>query len=478
MKSSRLLTLGCSSIALVAFSGSANAQIARASAPADATSNEDGQRSSGIADIVVTAQKRSESVQKVPASVSVLSAGTLATRRLDDLSDIAKQVPSLVIGKLFGSNLITLRGISTGLTSGTEDPSVAVHVDGVYQPRTRSLDVILADVERVEVLAGPQGTLYGRNATGGVINYVLKEPQKEFGAGISGLAANYDRYAVRAYVTGPLAEGIEFRLSGIYDDQSKGFTKNLLPNAPEKTLESNRVAGGRAAIKFDPSSAFSMTLEGTYTDSRGKPLFSSFSVPGAPFTDLYVPLTTAPHEVYSEHVSALNSKIYTGTLTANYQFNDDVSLKSITGYQKYKDFMAIDSDASGYTGVDTNNLLKSNTFTEELDLSVNMFDNRLKSIYGFFYFNDKITEDNHVNFGGAIPNVIIPIEYFTAQRAKSFAFFTDQTFSVTDKLRLRAGARYSSDRKSVEQFQDFAGSVCTYNDKYKNDQFSPLLAVT
>src|SRR5438067_3308313 len=123
-------------------------------------------------DISVTAQKREQRLQDVPATIAAFSQDALETRQIRGLGDLTTRVPSLVLGYQFGSNQITLRGISTGLTSGFEDASVAVHVNGVYQARARSLDLAQMDLERIEVLSGPQGTLYGRNATGGVVNYI------------------------------------------------------------------------------------------------------------------------------------------------------------------------------------------------------------------------------------------------------------------------------------------------------------------
>ena len=461
----------------MASSGSAIGALIIASAPAYGQAT-DADQPGGLTEIIVTASKRSESVQDVPATVSVLSGATMADRQINDLSDISKRVPSFVVGKLFGSNLVTLRGISTGLTSGTEDPSVAIHVDGVYQPRTRGLDVLLSDVERVEVLAGPQGTLYGRNATGGVVNYQLARPTKEFEAGVTGTAANYDRFGVKGYVSGPLGERVQVRLSGIYDDQSKGFTKNLLANAPDKTLEANRIAGGRVAIAAQPAEGVDLLLEASYADTKSSTYFATFSRSTDPFyRALYVPVTTTPHQTYSDLDGKLDSKITNVTFNASIDLTENVTLKSITGYQKYKEFMAIDADGSGYLGVNTNQSADAQTYTQEFDLNVSMFGGKLKSIYGFFYFNDEITLDNNVEFGGFIPNFVIPIRYFTAQKARSYAFFTDQTLSLTDRLRLRGGLRYSNDHKTVDQLQNFAGSLCTYKDKYDDDQISPLLAL-
>jgi iron complex outermembrane receptor protein len=198
----------------------------------------------GLSEVVVTAQKRSENVQDVPATVVALGAEDLEMRDIQSLTGLASHVPSLMAGELYGTTQISLRGISTGITSGADDPSVATHINGVYQPRSRSIASALIDLDRVEVLAGPQGTLYGRNAVGGAVNYVLKGPSEEFEGKVSARVGNYSRYAIDGSVSGPLSDRAGFRITALYDDRSDGFTKVLNANAPKSYLEELRSAGG------------------------------------------------------------------------------------------------------------------------------------------------------------------------------------------------------------------------------------------
>lgn len=403
----------------------------------------------GIEDIVVTAQKRTENVQDVPASVTAIGQEALDLRQISSVSDLQSQVPSLVVGNLFGTNLITLRGISTGLTSGTDDPSVATHIDGAYQPRSRSIDVAMVDLERVEVVAGPQGTLYGRNATGGAVNYVLRGPSQEFEGEVTGRVGNYDRYGVSGSVSGPIGDKVGVRVTGLYDNQSKGFTKVLNANAPRDSLEGNRVIGGRAVIEFKPTERLTIALQGIGLGSKSSTAFFPFAPSlNAAINAASQPQSYKAHEVYTDVDAKLNSSYYQGIGTINFELTDDVSLKSISAYQDYHQLMVIDSDGSAtapFRGP-TTSITNSKTFTQEFNLNASLFDDRLKSIFGFFYFNDKVDIDTSLTIFSTGN-----LRFDTFQKSKSYAFFTDHTFSVTPSIRLIAGLRYNHDNKTALQ---------------------------
>lgn len=403
----------------------------------------------GVEDIVVTAQKRSESVQDVPASITAIGEKALELRQIESLSDMQGQVPSLVVGNLFGANLITLRGISTGLTSGTDDPSVATHIDGAYQPRSRSIDIAMVDLERVEVLAGPQGTLYGRNATGGAVNYVLRGASTDFEADVTGRVGNYGRYGVAASASGPLSDTLGIRVTGLYDDQSKGFTRVLNEDAPRKSLEDYRVFGGRAVVEFKPTTELSVTLQGIGLNTKSSTSFFPFAPSLNPTINAASqPQSYEAHKVYTDVDAKLDSDYYQGIATINWDVADNISVKSISAYQNYNQVMLIDSDGSAtapYRGP-TYQETDSRTITQEFNANANFLGGRLKSIFGFFYFNDNIELDTNLTIFSTGN-----LRFNTFQKARSYAFFTDHTFSVTDSIRLLAGLRYNRDKKSARQ---------------------------
>ncbi|WP_340265853.1 TonB-dependent receptor [Sphingobium mellinum] len=407
---------------------------------------------SGLADIIVTAQKRAENVQDVPATIAAFSQETLQTRQIKGLADLITQIPSMQVSNSFGSNSVTIRGISTGLTSGFEDPSVAVHVNGVYQPRARALSLALMDLERIEVLSGPQGTLYGRNATGGVINYILRGPTDEMEAEVTGRVGNYDSYGLQGYISGPINDKVGFRIAGIWDNRDKGFVKNLLPGAAKDRFGENHVAGIRGVLEFRPTETLRVDLEGSFTNTRG-----SFE-PGVvapslkPATQaLLNPQTFLPQKVYADYPTENNTKEYTATATVTWDVADNVQVKSISAYQRYKNFMGIDYDSSSFVAQTLLNHNQSRTYTQEVNLNADLFDGRLKSIFGVYYFNDRVTQGTQV-FSNLFGVRTTPT--FTASnllKSKSIAFFTDQTLSITDRLRVVAGVRYNEDKKVTLQ---------------------------
>lgn len=434
-------------------------------AQAQQTAAEDSGSSVGIPEIVVTAQKRAENIQKVPATITALGAEALETRQITDVVALQSQVPGLVVGETFGASLISLRGISTGVTSGAEDPSVATHINGVYQPRSRTIDSALADLERVEVLAGPQGTLYGRNATAGVINYILKRPGDSLQGEVTGSVGNYETLGIKGRISGPLSDNIRLLVSGVYENRDKGFTKNLAPGAPQSRLQTNRIAGGRAALDVDLPGGAEIQLDAIYLDSKSTPTTVAFGASQEAFIQPVLnPQSFRPFEVYSNYRSLDRTKYLQFIATINIPLSDNVDLRSITGYQRFRNHLRLDGDASATAIVESDIRFRSNTFSQEFNLNASLFDDKLKSIVGLFYYNDKF---NHKGNSPFDTSAIFPTSSafnFSVEgpiKGESYSVFTDHTYSVTDRLRLQAGIRYNHDKKTAATNVIFDGfDVC------------------
>ena len=431
------LLCACSAVA-ISLAQSAQAQTASGTPTA-------------LDEIVVTAQKRAENLQDVPASITALSSEALESRQIDDLTDLQGLVPSLLVAQNYGSTLITLRAISTGATSGAEDPSVAMHINGVYQPRSRSLEVAMMDLERVEVLAGPQGTLYGRNATGGVVNYIIKEPTREFEGEVSGLVGAYGRYAFRGIASGPVTDAVAFRISALWDDQTKGFTKNLHPGARQPDIEATRVGGVRTALLVAPTDTLRFNVDATYVNTKTSTSLSFLEFPrNAAFRTRLSPQTLEPHRVYANSPNANESEDIQLSGTATWDITDDVQFKSISALQSYVNHMDVEYDGSGFPGYFIGQDTKSHTFTQEFNVTSHAFDGRLTSIAGFFYLDDRLkaAADVQNNLSGTLSSTLL----LTDQSTKSYSVFTDQTLSISDTLRVIGGIRYNKDKKRMTQF--------------------------
>jgi len=182
--------------------------------------------SAGIEEVIVTAEKRSENVQRIPTSISAFTADDLQVRGIATMGDLAQQVPGVNFGEIAGSPQIAARGVGFGLLTGAGEGSVAVHIDGLYLSRPASTGMLMRDLDRVEFLRGPQGTLYGRNAVGGVVNLISPPAPDVFSAGLSASYGNFDAYEVSAYAGGPLSESVRARLYLEKDDHA-GYVKNI-----------------------------------------------------------------------------------------------------------------------------------------------------------------------------------------------------------------------------------------------------------
>lgn len=427
----------------LALSIGAGAKHVSAQAPADGTPV-------GVQDIIVTALKRSESIQDVPATIAAFSQQDVETRQINGLTDLISLVPSMQVGYTYGSNSLALRGISTNLTSGFEDPSVAVHVNGVYQARSHALNLALMDLERVEVLSGPQGTLYGRNATGGVINYILRRPTDEMEAEITGKIGNYESYGLKGHISGPISDTVGFRISGLWDNRDKGFIKNVLPGASKSSFHEEKIVGIRGVLAFQPTDTLQIDLEGSFASTRSsfQPTALGPSLNATRAAQM-AGQTFEPRKVAAKFPGRNDSKDYSASATIRWDVSDDVKLTSISAYKKYKNNMDLDLESSPGDLQDVFNQYHSDTYTQELNLNTVMFDDRLNSVFGIFYFHDNAFGATQIfgnPFGGPYAKFFDTDNFL---KSRSISFFTDQTLNVTDRLRLLGGVRYNEDKKKT-----------------------------
>jgi iron complex outermembrane receptor protein len=431
--------------AALAASGAAWAQTpgAQPSAPVAATQ---------IDDIVVTANKRSQSVQEIAAAVSALSGETLEQRGINDAAGLQFAVPSLDVGTLrVGGTYITIRGV--GLNQGS--PGVAVHVDGVYQSESSMADLAQADLERVEVLRGPQGTLYGRNANGGVINFISKKPTDTFEGEVMASYAEYEQSHLLGKLNIPITDTVRSRFVVDYAARDQGFVKNI---AGGEDLDAFERLSGRALVDVDftpdvnlllsasasrdtgPASYFQLRTLPNAAALANQPLLATANISLKPFTTTANDPSTSERELYQ--VSA--------TLSAALGFAD---LKSITAYTDFSDDVQTDSDGSNLSLFLQTNSNKIETFTQELTLSAT--GSTLDWVLGAFYLRERAERTLFFSFpqgSGALPPNGYLNNFAPVRDSDVYAVFGDATLHVTDRLNVIAGARYS------EEKQDYAYS--------------------
>lgn len=418
----------------------------------------------GVSDeIVVTAMKREQTVQEIPGAVSAVSGAELEARGITDPLDLTKLVPNLTTDVWNGDVNLSLRGV--GKTVNSAPGGVALHVDGVFQPRTTMANLIQTDMERVEILRGPQGTLYGRNANGGVVNYLTKAPGEEFGGFVQASYQNYDEYRLAGAVDLPVSDGLRLRLTGSHSDRNEGFIENILGG---QDLDAGTNSMARLRVDGDISDNIDVSLSATYGEqdgsyvyflSRGEP-----SAEGIAANPMLAGATPNPGPRTSTANSPVDGvkkyKALSGTV--NFELSDNISLKSITAYQTFDfDFIG-DFDASEFSLAIADRREAAKTFTQELNLIINA--GSLSGVLGAFYMDDENLQDIQFDFvdgigqvpaGGAPPRPRLGPGsgnvFLNLFETKSLGFFGDFTVDVSDRLHLFGGLRYSEDEVTLTQ---------------------------
>jgi iron complex outermembrane receptor protein len=217
-----------------------------------------------IQEIVVTAQKREENLQDVPIAISAFSAEQLEAQGTETTKNLAQLTPGLTITELAGYTFIYLRGVGSDAFVASADPSVASYVDGIYVPIGHGFAQELGGVERVEVLKGPQGTLFGRNSTGGAINVTTKKPGRELEGSVGLSYAEFETYSAKAYVSIPLSDSFAFSVSGLLRGAESYYDRGG-PRA-ERGIDDDRIKGFRVRARWNPSDTTELLLTGQRVD--------------------------------------------------------------------------------------------------------------------------------------------------------------------------------------------------------------------
>jgi iron complex outermembrane receptor protein len=445
VSASALLMAGC-------FSTPAFAQSAGASAGEgdEATSR----------DIIVTARKREESVQDVPLAITVFQGVQLEKARLDDVSDFLIRVPGVGFGQPFKSfSPVAIRGASTQDDSPGVDPNVAIFVDEVYIGSTSFVEFDLFDLDRVEVLKGPQGTLFGRNTNGGVIHYVTRDPGENVRARGSVTVGNFDRIEVAGSVSGPLGDNIYGSFSG-RTRHTGGHTINLATGTRDgkhSKLGQEAISSARAKLRLRPSEGVDIVLAADFSKdtSYGTPRYYS----GDRSANDTFPLIPKGLRQVAQDLDGRYDREGWG-VSAKIKAETGIgTLHSITAYRDYdgKLFDAIvgrTPDGSQSTEAFPYQRLQLENFSQELRLDWEISD-RISGTSGIYYLNSWQRRDEELeafgltgssaNIDGAFPG---PLDVLTPiVRTKSIAAFTDLTVKLTDQLSLSGGLRITNDKK-------------------------------
>jgi iron complex outermembrane receptor protein len=414
-------------VAVALASASAVPALAQAT---DATTPQAAENQDANA-IIVTATRRNEALSDVPIAISAVSGEALQRSGASDLRSLNQVAPSLnIAGATSESNFTArIRGIGTvGENPGLES-SVALFIDGVYRSRTGVGLTELGEIERVEILRGPQGTLAGRNASAGLINVITKKPSYNFGGYAAGTYGNYNYYRLEGGVTGPIvADKIAAKIEGVYMKRD-GFIKQATPGEPDINDRDRYLIRGQ--LMFDPTPDFSLRLIGDYGSHNENccgglflnPIrnLSRASATGSGATNVIgSPNTLAPllQSIGANYQFApITQKfVRSSATTAGYPYRADskdygfsaeanwdlggAALTSITAYRNYHFIAGQDSD---FTALDLLHIQgqdrRFKTFTQELRLNGKLFEDRIDWLIGGYYADEKLTSEQNTHYG-------------------------------------------------------------------------------
>lgn len=377
---------------------SSDAQDARALQDAQA-----GQDANAGDEIVVTATKRETTLLETPVAVSVASAETIERAQIRDLIDLQTVVPSLRVAQLQTSantNFI-IRGFGNGANNAGIEPSVGVFIDGVYRSRSAAQIADLPNLERVEVLRGPQSTLFGKNASAGIISIVTARPSFDWQGSAEASYGNYNAIVLKGFVSGPIAENVAFSLAGNYNKRD-GYIRD---EALDEDVNNRNRWGVRGQLLFEPSSDFSIRIIGDY-DKIDENCCAVVNVVNGP-TGAIVrgiggnldPANPFSGRVYNNRLSTNNVENYGVSGQIDFNLSDGLSLTSISAYRGVRLDTNQDSDFTSADLIASNaNTTNIDTFSQELRLT-SSFDGPFNFLLGGYYFNEKIDVSDAITFG-------------------------------------------------------------------------------
>lgn len=399
----------------------------------------------GLDEIIVTAERRETSLQRTPIAISAFGADALADRKIDSIRDLAGQIPNLRIPRAtigYTTQLFSLRGV--GETDPIQEPTLSVYVDDVYYPRQIGSMLDFNDVQRIELLRGPQGTLYGRNTSAGALRVITRDPgdTTEFAADIG--YGSYDAVKARALISGALVPGKLYASLAYTHYTRDGTHRDPTLNTDVNGIDVNALRG---KLRWTPGDTtdIQLTLDGLRdrSDTRS---YTPKVQPGGGYD---------PFVSYSEVVPRNKLDQGGASLRIKQDLSDRIAVKSITAYRGFD--QPVDYENDGTADLAQKNLIhyKDKYFTQELQLN-GSFD-RFDLTLGAFYFHEvfDVSRDGFTRTGPLATSPVNKIGDVNSTTTDSYAVYGQGTYAITDALKLTAGLRGTWEEKKF----DFASNT-------------------
>jgi iron complex outermembrane receptor protein len=442
--------------------------------------------------IIVTARKREESLQEAPVAVSVMTGQNLQESGMRDIIKLAEVVPNLNFntGGAGGAAAPNIRGVGARNNGANFDSGVAIYVDGVYVSRADGAILDNVDIQSVQVVRGPQGTLFGKNATGGAIIYATNKPSEVFEGHVEVEAGNYDRQDGQVTVNVPLIADTLYSRASLYSTTRDGYVEDVVSGDDFGNVDR---WGGQAQLRWLASERLLVDINSTYgkvdQTTQGWQCRPATGVPGAGWLSglqddtIIIPSTGKSFMDYCEEAAALDKdEVYTpwsdtlppkyeaetksAAATADWEINDTYSLKSITAWRNIEageanDVFGIDIPFQTRTNFGRVPAENRNTdwYSQELQLNGSAFEEKVDYVFGLFASQEKTDAGTNVGVSGPFFNALgLPgTAFYLAQATElktdniSYAAFSQADWNITDVWRLSAGLRYTWEERELQR---------------------------
>jgi iron complex outermembrane recepter protein len=420
-----------------------------------------------IGDIVVTARRVSESLQRTPVAVTAVSGDALVARGVSDVSAIQQIAPNVTFNPTASNSgssnaaVVFIRGIGQSDFYPQVDPGVGIYLDGVYVSRTTGAVLDAVDVGQIEVLRGPQGTLYGKNTIGGAINITSRRPANELGGYVEATLGRFGRIDGKVRIDAPLSESIRTAISFATLNRDGYYSQRDFATGREVgRLGDVNALTARFALDADVADGFTLQFTADWTRRREASAGSTLlevnatglapainntvtTAPtfGIPFDARYISRGN-PYVNYGDpRRSRSDLDVWGAALTANWEISDALTVKSITAYRTSESTSDRDGDGSPALILQPFTLIDQKQFSQELQLLGSLWDNRVSYIAGLYFLDERVFFDGPVNIA------FVDTDNTANIRNRAYAAFGQLGVNVADGLRLTLGARYTIDKK-------------------------------
>ena len=448
-----------------------------------------------VEEVVVTATRRQQSLQDIPIAITALSGEDIERARVNGFADMQSLVPGLQVNRNNAVLAFTMRGVGSNFRVQGVDTTIALHTDGIYLSNGFAAQAAFFDVERIEAVRGPQGVLYGRNASGGAINVISKRPTQEWSGFASATAGNYEAMDFEGALSGPIVEDkVLFRVGGFSHTRDEGYGTNFTTGHPNDDLAER---GAKATLLFRPTETFEALIRADYYWADDHSLGTQ-ALPGSAPGRISNCLVAAPCAPGLTHAETLGGVIASGfdsyanagaerhmefwgvSAEMSYEASDQLTIKSLTGYRETKASNQTDNDQTALAAVDPLlTIMSARQFSEELQL--NWQTERTFTVLGLYYFEEHRPSLTLLEFPAL--DFLPPPNYGDVYQdgfvdTSAYAAFGNIDYELTDRLTVGLGARYSEETKKNEGFNAAVFGPLTFSSQEKTwSAFTPRATV-